>query len=146
MTKKQLEKLIDEMYKHTETPSQVFLDIHSFEDDHAKLMLKKFGKYIDYFKHSFDLLVNLVHLVNYLDKQSWPKHRSLQFLLLKNNLKPLYSAFDRMIKGFYGDAIILLRTPYEAFIKMLYMSYYPDNAYQALLSNSESSKGNQNLI
>lgn len=136
ITKTEAEKLISKMYKYTGTPSRVVLDIKNFEDFHTRLMLREFGRYIGHFKHGFDLLVNVVILINYLDKKSWPKHRTLQFLLLKNNLNPLYSAFDRLVKGFYFDATILLRTTYEAFIKILFISYFPNDPYVALVSKT----------
>ena len=145
MTERELEKLIGEMYKHAEAPSQVVLDIKYFEDSHTRLMLKKFNRYISHFEHSFDLLVNLILLINYLDKKSWPKHRILQFLLLKNNLNPLYSAFDRLVKGFYFDATILLRTTYEAFIKILFISYFPNDPYVALASKTPKGQLQFNL-
>jgi hypothetical protein len=137
LSKNDLDNLIDEMYKDSEFPSKVFLGIKAYEDEHTKLMIKKFDWYIQCFEHSFDLLINLVLKINYLDNKAWPPHRSIQLVLLKNSLYPLYSAFDRLLKGFYGDSTILLRTTYESLIRVLYVSYFPDIPYSSIISNPE---------
>lgn len=141
----ELEKLLNDMYECRDIPSQVVLDIKNFENFHEALILKKFTKYILNFEHGFDLLVKMVFLINYLEKKSWPKHRPLQFLIFKNNLNPLYSAFDRLVKGFYPDAIILLRTTYEAFIKILFISYFPNDPYITLISKPQKGQIQFNL-
>jgi hypothetical protein len=36
------------------------------------------------------------------------------------------------VKGCYGDALVLLRVPYEAFLRMVFMSLFPADAMSAL--------------
>lgn len=143
--KEELEKLISEMNKHYENPSQVVLEIKSFEDAHTKRMLKEFGRYVGYFENGYDLLLNIVFLVNYLNKKTWPTHRSIQLLLLKNNLGSLYSAFDRLMNSFYSDATILLRTVYETYIRILFISFFPNDQYVSLVSKPPKGKMKFNL-
>lgn len=126
-SKEDVEKLVKKMLSYREKPSEVVLDLIAYENKHLNKMSTEFGRYITYFEHAFDLLVNLVTAINYIEKSSWPNHRGLQLLILKNNLNPLYSGFGRLVRGFYDDANILLRAPYEALVKIIYISYYPQD-------------------
>jgi hypothetical protein len=146
LSKEDVNNLINEMLKNSEFPSKIVLGVKSYEESHTKLIIEKFSRYIGCFEHGFDLLVNLVLVVNYLDKKLWRlPHKTIQILLLKNSLYPLYSAFDRLLKGFYTDSTILLRVTYESFIRMLYISYYPDNPYISVIHKSQKGQRKFNL-
>lgn len=103
-------------------PSKVVLDISRYQTMHANRILKEYGRFVSQFELYYDLIVEIFHAVNYIDKTDWPKYRSVQFLLFVHNLKSLYSSFERLIHGFYEDSIILARPVYEAFIKSVYIT------------------------
>jgi len=122
--KKELDDLCD-----TIAPSKVVLDIGQYQTTHANKILKEYGRFVSQFELYYDLIVEIFHAVNYVDKAGWPKHRSIQFLLFVHNLKSLYSSFERLIHGFYEDSIILARPVYEAFIKSIYITCDPVDPY-----------------
>ncbi|GEM_PF-2276823 len=110
-------------------PSKVVLDINQYQTTHTDKVLKEYGRFVSQFELYYDLTVEIFHAINYIDKTSWPKHRSAQLLLFVHNLKSLYSSFDRLIHGFYEDGIILARPVYEAFIKSVYITCDPTDQY-----------------
>lgn len=114
-------------------PSQVVLDINQYEQGHSRKVLKEYGRFVAQFELFYDLIVEMIHALNYVKKSKWPKHRSIQFMLMAYNLKPLYSSFDRLIEGFYEDCIILARPVYEAFIKTIYITCHPKNPYSVVI-------------
>lgn len=131
--KKELDDLCDVI-----APSKVVLDIGQYQTTHANKIRKEYGRFVSQFELYYDLIVEIFHAVNYIDKTGWPKYRSVQFLLFVHNLKSLYSSFERLIHGFYEDSIILARPVYEAFIKSVYITCDPTDPY-AVVSGS---KGN----
>jgi len=121
-------------------PSQVVLDINRHEQGHLRKVLKEYGRFVGQFELFYDLIVEITRRVNYIEKPNWPKHRSVQFMLIVHNLKNIYSSFDRLVKGFYEDSIVLDRPAYEAFIKVIYITCYPDDPY-SVVSGRKSSSG-----
>lgn len=121
-------------------PSQVVLDIKRYEEDHLRNVLKEHGRFVAQFELFYDLIVKITRRVNYIEKSNWPKHRSVQFMLIVHNLKNIYSSFDRLVKGFYEDSIVLDRPEYESFIKVIYITCYPDDPY-SVVSGRKSSSG-----
>lgn len=121
-------------------PSQVILDISRYEQGHLRKVSKEYGRFVAQFKLFYDLVVEITRRVNYIEKSNWPKHRSVQFMLIVHNLKNIYSSFDRLVKGFYEDSIVLDRPAYEAFIKVIYITCYPDDPL-SVVSGRKSSSG-----
>ncbi len=109
-------------------PRQLIPEIRLFEEKHYLVALKEYGRIVAQFELFYDLINEIIIGVNYIDHRSWPKHRSLQLLLVNHNLKTIYSAFERAIKGFYEDSLNLLRTNYEALVRVIWISCYPDRA------------------
>lgn len=121
-------------------PSQVVLDINRCEQAHSRKVLKEYGRFVAQFDLFYDLIVKITGGVNYIEKSNWPKHRSVQFMLIVYNLKSIYSSFDRLVKGSYEDSIVLDRPAYEAFIKVIYITCYPDDPL-SVVSGRKSSSG-----
>jgi len=145
MQDNELDKLMEEMYSCMDSESKVILDIINYEKLHKKRVVEKFPRYTLHFEHAFTLFVEWTGIVNYLDKKKWPSHRAIQFLLMKNSLGTFYSAYDRLLKGFYSDATILLRTNYETLIRILYISYFPKDPYRVFSSKKLKGQNNFNL-
>ncbi len=121
-------------------PSKVILNIHEWESTHSSKISKEYGRFMGQFELYYELIVEVVMAINYIDKTKWPKHRGVQFMLMIHNLKSLYSSFDRLVKGFYEDSIILARPVYEAFIKNIYITCYPDDPYSVVAKVKRESK------
>lgn len=126
-TKNRLIKKYDELC--ADANIKVVHDIYDFENKHYNKVSVDYGRFISQFELYYSLVADLIHAVNYIDKKNWPAHRSTQFLIAVHNLKTIFSAFNRLIKGYYGDSLILIRPVYEAIIKMIYITCYPDFPY-----------------
>lgn len=126
-------------------PSQVVLDIKRYEKDHLRKVSKEFGRFVNRFEFYYGLMAKITKGVNYIEKLNWPKHRSVQFMLIVYNLNSIYSSFDRLVKGFYEDSIVLFRPAYEAFIKVIYITCYPDDPCSIVTGLKSSSVKQFNL-
>jgi hypothetical protein len=109
-------------------PSRVILQILEYQDEHARYMLNNYNGFIEYYEHSFDCIIGINFMLNYLDKAHFPRQRAVQLLIYTDNIGTLYSAFDRLKGGFYSDCMILCRSAFESIIRMMFCSYYPDEA------------------
>ncbi len=125
-------KKLDKLCSTTE--SSTALEIRDFESRHQLLISNNYGRFIDQFNSIFSLISDCTFAINYVDKSTWPAHRGLQFLLHTHNLKTLFSAFDRLTKGFYEDGLSLSRTVYEALIKIIFLNCFPQSS-SALFQN-----------
>lgn len=55
----------------------------------------------------------------------------MQFTIAVHALKQLYSAYGLLYRGSYEDAIALLRSVYESFLRIIFISCNPKYAYNA---------------
>lgn len=113
-------------------PSKIVEEIFEFENNHAQVVLKKYGRFVSQFEAYFDLLVKVIHATNYIDHHDWPTHRGIQFTILTHNVKPIFSSFNRLIRGDYENCFALCRVAYEAYIKCIYVSCFPARSYSAV--------------
>lgn len=112
-------------------PSPVTSELLASERDHAARFERDYGRLAAQFEVQFRSLVELVGEINYLNRYSWPAHRSMQFVLLAYNLTGFHSSMDRLSRGYYEDSIALTRGAYEAFVRALFISCYPDDGWAA---------------
>ncbi len=134
MKTEEIKKRLDALCE--KRPSRTIPSIHEYEDKHLLMVSRGprgYGRFIEQFGLFYDLINEIIIGVNYIDKTKWPKYRGLQLLLLIHNLRSLYSAFDRLIKGHWEDTLIIGRTNLESFIKIIWISCYPDRADSAIL-------------
>lgn len=110
--------------------SQV-VNIRDYQVKHATYMQQNYGRYIDQFEMFFSAIADYSHNVNYLDKKEWPKTRGLQFIIATRSLKQLYSAHKLLLDGTYEDAITLLRSSYESFLRIVFISCNPKHSANA---------------
>lgn len=139
-----IKKELDDLCNDVAT-NAVVVDINRYQIEHADKIFKEYGRFVSQFELYYDLIVSIFHAVNYIDKKSWPGHRTVQFLLFVHNLKSLYSSFDRLIHGFYEDSIILSRPAYEAFIKSVYITCDPSDPYAVVSGLKGKMKNKFNL-
>jgi hypothetical protein len=115
-------------------PSRTIGELGEFEHDHLARFRQDYGRLHDQFDVAFDQLVAAIERVNYIDKSSWPSHRSLQFMMLAHNLKSFPSAMNRLSNGYYEDSITLSRTLYEAFVRVVWVSCYAHDPLGAVMA------------
>ena len=113
-------------------PSPVIEDLFQHETAHREQFLRDYGRLVAQFEAHYTALVGLIDQVNYIDRSSWPRHRAVQYVLMSYNLKPFWSAVDRMTKGFYEDALVLLRGLYETFVRVVFVSCHPEDPWGVL--------------
>ncbi len=125
-----LQARLDALWDTHESP--VMGDVLTYQREHLAYVGQNYGRTLAVFELCFELCAEIVDGLNYADKSHWPKHRGTQLILFLHNLKTLESAADRLGRGCYGDAFVLLRVPYEAFLRMVFMSLFPADAMAAL--------------
>jgi hypothetical protein len=103
--------------------------IVNFQNEHLELFRKQYGRFMDQHKMYYSALIGLIHNVNYFDKSKWPKHRALQFTLAAHSQKQLYTSYMLLCNGFYEDSISLIRSAYESFLRILFISCNPKHPY-----------------
>lgn len=130
---------LDELCSHI-TPSELVLRIYEMDKEHIQYVVEKYQRFVAQSEAYFDLLVKAIHHVNYVTKSGWPPHKLVQLLLINHNIKPLLSGFDRLMKGYYEDSHILLRTPYEAFFRVIFISLNPDDPYYSFAPRKKGLK------
>ncbi len=113
-------------------PSPLVVDLAQAEKDHFRRFNTDYGRFVLQTEAEFTCLADLIDQLNFVDRSDWPTHRAIQFALVAHNLKTFYSAFDRLVRGHYDDATTLIRVLYETFVRLLFISCHPDNAYSAL--------------
>jgi hypothetical protein len=121
-------------------PSKVALNISNTEKINIKRMHTDFGNFVKQFEHFFDLLVTLFDQVNYIKKDSWPKQKTVQFIAISHNLQTLYCSFDLLVRGHHAESITLIRSVYETFVKIIYMSCYPKDCYSVFYKKRDGTK------
>jgi|GEM_PF-6181227 len=140
MKKDELEKLIEETQEAE--PAQTTLDILQYVKKHRALVLNEFGKYIKYFEDYFDVLNMEIKALNYSEKKAWPNHKRIQYLMFPETLKTLHRAFEDIVDGYYDEATMLLRSVYETYIKIIFLSSYPENWHIIFFSKKGEKKFN----
>lgn len=133
------------MLNNSKQPSAAIMEIYSFTNIHKSYINNKYKGFVHHFEHAFELFVDLIFAINFFPKTNYPKHRTSQFFLLKNNLNPLFSGFERSISGFYDDGLILFRACYEAIIKIYFISFFSNDLEAVLVRNLPKGKKQFNL-
>lgn len=114
-------------------PSPVITELLRYETDHREQVLRDYGRLVAQFEAQYTALA-VIEQVNFIDRSSWPPHRAVQYVLMSNNLKPFWSAVDRLTKGFYEDALTLLRGLYETFVRVVFVTCHSDDPWGVLVN------------
>lgn len=114
------------------SPPHAMVHARAQELNHAKQFHAEYGRAAGQFEVEFSSLVGTVDRINFIRRDTWPPHRSIQYALLAHNLKPLRSVMDRLSKGYYEDALALLRVGYETLIRLVFISLHHEDPWGAL--------------
>jgi hypothetical protein len=114
-------------------PSSIQADLASGERAHLNLFMQQLGRGLGQFYAEYGALVRAIDDVNVVEREHWPPFRYVQFVLLAKNLSALHSAMDRLSRGFHQDALSLIRSSYEAWLRAVFISCYPSDPYAVLV-------------
>lgn len=101
--------------------------IYDYQDNHRNYMINHYNRFIGQFETFFCSMTDHSTNINYLYR-NWPPSRGLQFIITTAALKQLHSSFILLNYGAYEDSITVLRSVYESFLRVVFISMYPDSA------------------
>ncbi len=131
ISKDETTKLLDELFSQNDS-SKTTLDILKFTADHKANALKTHGDFVLYFEDLFNELNLSLQLLNGVSRNDWKTHKRLQNLLLPEAMKSLHRAFEDTISGYHDESVILNRSVYETFLRIVFLSCYPDDHYSII--------------
>lgn len=105
--------------------------IREYEAAHRNYVASSYGRFMGQFEMFFNAMTDYSHNINYLDKKQWPINRGFQFVISTSSLKQLYTSYDLLCAGSYEDSITVLRSAYEAFLRIIFISLHPECPYNA---------------
>lgn len=129
MNNDELEKLLSELKQPG--PSEVSVNIYDYIGKHRPYVFNKIGRFIKIFEDFFHETTLTIHYLNFVPKNDWSKHKAIQFLLYPESLKTLHRAFEDVLDGYYDEAMMLNRSVYETFLRIVFLSCYP-NEWEAI--------------
>lgn len=106
------------------------IGIKDYELKHQQFMSVTYGRFIEQFETFYSMLIDYSNHINYLDKK-WPTNRGFQYVIATHSLKQFHTAFVLLKSGFYADSTILLRSVYESFLRIVFVSCHPDYPHNA---------------
>lgn len=101
--------------------------IYDYQNTHRDYMINNYNRFIGQFETFFCSMTDHSTNINYLTK-NWPANRGFQFIITTAALKQLHSGFILLNYGAYEDSITVLRSAYESFLRVVFVSMYPDSA------------------
>jgi len=107
--------------------------VDKFELNHEAYVRKNFGRFCVQFETYHSITTTLLHNLNYGEKGHLDGYKSLQFQLIVNAQKSLYSAYTLFKKGMYDDCAAVLRIVYESFLRTLFISLNQQYPYNAII-------------
>lgn len=121
-------------------PSKLILDVDDFKRAHRRWMLQTCRGFIVYFEGALTATNTAILGLNYVDKSHWPEHRALQFWFMPGCIQTLVRSFDDILDGFYAEALTILRSVYEAALRIAFISCYPADCWATLVPPSKGQR------
>lgn len=115
--------------------SDVINSVDEFGMKHEIYLKKNFGRFCGQFETYHSVITTLLHNLNYGERGHLDGRKALQFQLLVNAQKTLYSAYTLFKRGMYDDCAAVLRIVYESFLRVLFISLNPQYPYNAIIRN-----------
>lgn len=133
----ELDKLIKET--QSDKAAKTTSNIYEYIKKHKSFVAQRLKGYTKYFEDYFDVLNNTISQLNFAPKKDWPQYKNLQFLMFPETLKTLHRAFEDTVDGYYEEAVMLLRSVYETYIRMIFIVCYP-NDYEAIFYDRKNKR------
>lgn len=115
---------LDALTKASDTTQ--IINIQDYQAKHVRFMRKNYGRFMDQFEMFFCAMTGYSHNINYLDKKGWPINRGFQFVIATSSLKQFHSAYTLLCNGAYEDAVTILRSIYESFLRIILYHAIPN--------------------
>lgn len=112
-------------------PSKTSLDIYKYIQNHKLLLYKEFGNFIKQFEDFFNDMNELIALLNYVPKERWSNIKIIQYLMFPETMKTLHRSFEDLNDGYYDESMMLNRSVYETFLRIVFISCFP-NDYESV--------------
>ncbi|OGQ06971.1 MAG: hypothetical protein A3G32_07180 [Deltaproteobacteria bacterium RIFCSPLOWO2_12_FULL_40_28] len=120
-------------------PSETSLDIYKYVQEHKLFFHKEFENFIKQFEVFFNDMNELVVLLNYVPKDDWPYTKKIQYLMFPETMKTLHRAFEDLNDGYYDESMMLNRSIYETFLRIVFISCFP-NDHESVFIKPEKGK------
>ena len=113
-------------------PSQVVLDISAGEREHFIEFNRDDGRFVCQFEVQFRPSPPL-STGSTLSTKGLGRHIVRFSLYCRLNVKSFNSALDRLARGYYEDCFAMTHGLYETFIRLMWISCHPNDAYAAVV-------------
>ncbi len=123
LSEKEVESLLNEVL--SPDPARTTLEIYEFISLHRVKIESEIGRFLKYFEDFFDEINIVIQLLNFVPKENWKMHKAIQYLLYPEAMKTLHRAFEDLIDGYYDESLMLVRSVYETFLRIVFLSCYP---------------------
>lgn len=138
MNEEKLKLLITEV--RNPEASKTSLDIYGFIKRHKFNAMHKFVDFIKIFEDFFHEMNIVIYYINFIPKNNWKNHKGIQYLFFPPALKTLHCSFENAMNGYYDESIMLCRSVYETFLRIVFLSCYP-NEWEAVYHTRKGKVG-----
>ena len=109
-------------------------------ENHKIEFLNKHDEFVKLFSCFFENMGYIIHTLNVTKKENWSQSKCYQYLIFPEAVKTLHCAVEITINGYYDEAVILMRSVFEHFLSLVFLSKYPDNIEGLLLTGINEKK------
>lgn len=103
------------------------------EGAHGEWIQHEFGRLLDQSAAQFGSLLDLIDGINLVDKADWPAHRATQYVLIAYNVRSFRAAMHLLRLGYVTESVAILRVLYETYLRVLFVSLFPEDQGAALV-------------
>jgi hypothetical protein len=84
--------------------------------------------------------------LNSVKKEDWSQSKCYQYLIFPEAIKTLHCAVEITTNGYYDEAAILMRSAFEHFLNLIFLSKHPENIEGMLLTGINEKKSLLNSL
>lgn len=114
--------------------SELCLDIINYRDYHKAKALIHLPVHIKLFEDTFELLAKAIQGLDFVEKQNWKDHNTLQVVFFASIPKTLFSSFQQIMSGDYFEGLATCRIAYETLLRICFIEVFPENQYSTIIS------------
>lgn len=113
--------------------SELCLDIINYREFHKAKSLTHLPVHVKLFEDAFEILAQAIQGLNFVEKQNWREHNTLQVAFFAKIPKTLFSAFQQIMNGDYYEGLATCRIAYETLLRVCFIERYPENQYSTII-------------
>ena len=103
------------------------MQMYAFNLEHRVHFLSKYKNDTCNFEYFFHVIAQIIELLNLSEKNHWSQSKCHQYNMFPETLNTLHCSFENLTNGYCDEALILTRTVFEDFLKLVFLSKYPEN-------------------